>query len=159
MIGLMYFMAGVFMFIAMGVYTGSLNKYSHDTGSPLLWPGSWGLGWAGASFEVFAGFLYFIFYCLVGCRSEDKTCSDENTTRDSGFNETPRLMGMAQKEIKRVEQNSAVIVKVDPELIGSTTPSLMTMAQNEIDWVRQGTNTRNQKVAEDYQLEPVTPLH
>ena len=64
-IGVCYFLGGVFMFIAMGIFTGSLNKYHHDSNVGIEWSSTWALGWAGASFEVFSGLLTISFYSLV----------------------------------------------------------------------------------------------
>ena len=54
-----YFVAGIWMIIAMSIYTGKLNEYHKDnSGSYLKWPPSWALGWTGASMEIAAGFCY-----------------------------------------------------------------------------------------------------
>ena len=96
------------MFIAMGVYTGSLNKYSQDTGSAISWPNSWGLGWAGASFEVFAGFLYLVFYCLVGCESKDGSDDGVINPELMGSTKSPNLMKMAHDEVECVRRETKI---------------------------------------------------
>ena len=49
------------MTIAMSVYTGEMN----GSGAAVVWPGSWGVGWAGGCFELFAGFLYKSVFKLI----------------------------------------------------------------------------------------------
>ena len=50
------------MIVAMSVYTKKLDdKHDDDENFALKWPASWALGWAGASMEIAAGFIYLCF--------------------------------------------------------------------------------------------------